>query len=155
MPPASSASATESKAQPPSPIIASFWLYAISAVFSLVGGIWVFSDKQRVADVLHKDSPSLTTAQLHDKANDVAAVALGAAVIGFLLYLFFAAKLKAGRNWARIVLTVLVVIDTILLATNDGTMRLEYAGIALSVVATILAYLSASNAYIRATKLRR
>jgi predicted membrane channel-forming protein YqfA (hemolysin III family) len=145
---------TEPKAQPPGAITASFWLYLIGALVGIIGGILVFSDKQRIIDAVHKSNPNLTDSQVHSTANVATAIALGFAIVAFLLYLLFAAKLRAGRNWARIVLTVLVILNVLSLVTNKGTMGVEYVGTVLSVIATILAYLPASNAYIKATKAR-
>jgi hypothetical protein len=61
---------------------------------------------------------------------------------------------RAGRGWARIVLTILVVLNVLSLFNNEGTMGVEYVGTALSVIATVLSYLPASNAYIKASKAR-
>jgi hypothetical protein len=52
------------------------------------------------------------------------------------------------------VLTILVVLNVLSLFTNEGTMGVEYVGTALSVIATVFAYLPASSAYIKATKAR-
>jgi predicted membrane channel-forming protein YqfA (hemolysin III family) len=155
LPSAPPVTVTESKVPPPGTITASFWLYLIGAVVGIIGGILVFSDKQRIIDAVHKSNPNLTDAQLHDTANVATVIALAFAIIAFLLYLLFAAKLRSGRNWARIVLTILVILNVLSLVTNKGTMGVEYVGTVLSVIATILAYLPASNAYIKATKARR
>jgi hypothetical protein len=145
---------TEPQPRPPGSITASFWLYIISALVGIVGGILVFSDKQRIIDAVHKSNPKLTDTELHNTANVATAIALGFAVVAFLLYLLFAAKMRAGRNWARIVLTILVILNVISLVTNKGTLGVEYVGTVLLVIATVLAYLPASNAYIKATKAR-
>jgi predicted histidine transporter YuiF (NhaC family) len=157
LPSAPPITATESTAKvpPPGTITAAFWLYIIGAVVGIIGGVLVFSDKQRIIDAVHKSNPKLTDAQVHDTANAATVIALAFAIIAFLLYLLFAAKLRSGRNWARIVLTILVILNVISLVTNKGTMGVEYVGTVLSVIATILAYLPASNAYIKATKARR
>ena len=155
LPSAPPVTVSESKVQPPGTITASFWLYIIGAVVGTIGGILVFSDKQRIIDAIHKSNPHLTATEVHDTANIVAMIALAFAIIAFLLYLLFAAKLRSGRNWARIVLTILVILNVISLVTNQGTMGVEYVGTVLSVIATILAYLPASNAYIKACKARR
>jgi hypothetical protein len=156
LPSAPPIAATESqpKVQPPGTITASFWTYLLGAVVGAIGGILVFSDKQRIIDAVHKSNPKLTDAQLHDTANVATVVALVFAVIALLLYLLFAAKLRSGRGWARIVLTILVVLNVLSLFTNEGTMGVEYVGTALSVIATVFAYLPASSAYIKATKAR-
>jgi hypothetical protein len=140
----------ESKPQPPGTITASFWLYLLGALIGIIGGILVFSDKQRMIDAVHKSSPNLTDAQVHNTANIAVAIALGVSIVGLLLYLLFAVKLRAGRNWARIVLTILVILNVVSLFTSTGTMGVEYVGTVVSVIATILAYLPASNAYMKA-----
>jgi hypothetical protein len=84
------------------------------------------------------------------------------------LYLFFAFKMYAGRNWARIVLTVLGALGVLSAVTpttgsvtvNGQTFAATSYGInwvsgILAVVAIVLMYLPQSNVYFREAKAHR
>lgn len=90
-------------------------------------------------------------------------------VVGFVaLYVLFAAKMYLGRNWARIVLTVLAALailtgvtaqasvtvnGVVYGASTSDSLRWVQAGV--GVLALILMYLPASGAYFAAVRARR
>ena len=97
--------------QRPKEVDTSFWLWIGSMVVSLLGAILTFSQfddirQQAIDDALRAD-PTLDP-QFFESAFEIALVV--GLVFGLLvvaLELFFLFKMRAGRNWARIVLTVL------------------------------------------------
>jgi hypothetical protein len=143
------------KPQPPGTINASFWLYIAGTVVGIIGTIFVASDKQRIIDSIQKSNHQLSGSQLNTAANVALVLAVVFAVVWTVLYLLFAVKLRAGRNWARIVLTILFVLNVLSLVANQGTQGVEYIGTVLLAAATVLAYLPASNAYFASCKTPR
>ncbi|MBQ9917567.1 MAG: hypothetical protein IJO71_10285 [Microbacterium sp.] len=63
-----------------------------------------------------------------------------------LVQLFVVFKMRAGRNWARIVLTALAVLQIAGVVAGDTG---GWIGLAAAAVATVLMYFPASNAYFR------
>jgi hypothetical protein len=148
----------------PRPVNTAYWLYVVGAVLGLVGFV--------VSLIL---LPSVVSAAEHQfqaqdtKGVDVHAVALGAAIGGavfggliavafFVLTVVFAAKMRKGRNWARIVLLVFAVLHVLGLAglatgnTSALSAVLSLLVAIASAVAAVLSFLPESNAWFRAAK---
>jgi hypothetical protein len=144
---------------PPSTIVAAFWGYVIAAIAGLLGGLIVLGSKQAIVDALRtanvQNGSKLTEAQIDQFANVGIVAALVIAVIVALLYVLFAFKLKAGRNWARILLTVIAVFALISLLIGQGGNPVGFIGELAAVIAAVLSYLPASNAYFAAMKTAR
>lgn len=88
--------------------------------------------------------------------NGVKLASIVVAVIFVGLYLLFAMKMRAGRNWARIVLTVLSALSIVSAASRATSSQLfGWIGAALAVVAIVLMFLPASSAYFAASKAAR
>jgi hypothetical protein len=77
------------------------------------------------------------------------AIAVGVAAVIALFYLWLAFRLKAGRNWARVVLTIVTLLQVASLFVTRGDSVVGYAGCAVAVLATVLSYLPPSESYIR------
>ncbi|MFR9730306.1 hypothetical protein ACL03H_13850 [Saccharopolyspora sp. MS10] len=74
----------------------------------------------------------------------VASVAMS--VISLLVYLWLSWKLRAGRNWARIVLAVFAVLHlSVLFGPADAE---SYIGLGLALLGLVLSFLPASSRYI-------
>ncbi|HEX3783488.1 MAG TPA: hypothetical protein VHX38_27810 [Pseudonocardiaceae bacterium] len=143
---------------PPTEITVSFWGWLLSAVVVVVGGLLTLGQKQQIIDALNKidTNAALKGVSVQSQAQTAIILAVVLAVIIALLYALFAVKLRAGRNWARIVLTVIAVLNLINLLTNSDTASLlSYIGEVVSVIAAVFSYLPKSNAYIRESKRAR
>jgi hypothetical protein len=143
---------------PPREILGAFWGYVIAAVAGLVSGLLILGSKQEIADALRNANTQgtrLTETQIDQAATITMIIALVISVVFALLYLLFAFKLKAGRNWARIVLTIIAVLALISLVAGSGGTIAGYIGEVAAVVAAVLSYLPNSNAYIAAAKAAR
>ncbi|MBO0814661.1 MAG: hypothetical protein J2P30_05855 [Actinobacteria bacterium] len=111
----------------------------VSAVSLIVGLATVGS----LRDALHKSDPSLTPTQLHNLQTVVVAGSVAIGLISIGLWVWMALTCKAGKNWARIVSTVLFVLDTLFLLLG-----LARAGAAASSLVSILTWLIGLGAVI-------
>ncbi len=142
------------------------WLiYLLAAVAAVVGIVLVVTSNvwnQAINDAAAQNS-NVNVQSLINSAK-VITVAIG--VIFAALFLFFDFMMRAGRNWSRIVLTVLSALSILSAFGASASSRVTVNGHvysassstgigwaqgALSVLAIILMYLPASNAYFRAS----
>ena len=134
-------------------------LAALGIVLSLTSNIW----DQAVA--AGANTSGLDTRTLVNTAK-IATVVVGVILLG--LYLLFAFKMRAGRNWARIVLTVLSALSILSSARGSSSVTVNgttyssstsqatgWIGTVLAIVAIVLMFLPASNAYFNASKAAR
>lgn len=138
----------------PREVVISFWIWAATAALLFVGAILFILNRDTVAQAL-RQSPNggqLTAQQLEQAAS--VAVGVGAAILLIIaaLYLLFAFKAKAGRNWARITLTVLTALNALSALSGTSGGVANYIGLILAIVAVVLLYLPPSNAYFNAMK---
>lgn len=140
----------------PREIMASFWCFVGAAVIVLIGGLLTTGNKQAILDKLRTtNTTNLTESQLESVASTAVVIAVVVTVIIAGLYVLFAFKLRAGRNWARIVLTIVAVIDLLGLVTGQGGVAVGYIGALAAIVGCVLSYLPNSGAYINAVKASR
>ncbi|MGW4490109.1 hypothetical protein ACWEOE_40620 [Amycolatopsis sp. NPDC004368] len=137
----------------PGTILGAFWLYLISTLVAVVGAIFLVVNKQDLVDAIRTaDQGQATDQQIQQTANVGLWVAVAIAVVIALVYAGLAAKLKAGKNWARIVLAILTVLQVLSLIIGRGGTALGYLSAVAAVIALILAFLPQSNAYIAARR---
>jgi hypothetical protein len=79
----------------------------------------------------HEGKAQLTTAQIHSLANGFVGLLVAGGVVGILLWLWMAWANNRGSNWARIVATVLFVLDTIAVFLEAGRASVSLIVIAL------------------------
>lgn len=140
---------------PPTEIMAAFWCYIVAAVVTVVGGLLVLGSRQQIMDAVRNagTGSNLTSQQLDDAANFAIGFAVVLSLVFAGLYVLFAFKLRAGRNWARIVLTVIAALELLsLLTSNGGGSALRYIGDLAAIVGAVLSYLPNSNAFFAAVK---
>ncbi|MEV0676579.1 hypothetical protein AB0I60_08645 [Actinosynnema sp. NPDC050436] len=137
----------------PKEVQVSFWIWIAGAALSAIGGLLAFTQRDAIAELL-RGAPQ--TANLPQDEFDalVSANIMITAVVGLVfagLYVLFAFKARAGRNWARVVLAVLTalgLLSTLLVgATISGLLTSL-----ISVVAVVLLYLPNSKAYFDSAK---
>ena len=136
---------------PPREIVISFWCYVAAAVIVLIGGLLYLGAKQALLDTLRSNNTGgLTESQLQTAANLAIGFFVVSAVIIAGLYLLFAYKLRAGRSWARIVLTIIVALHLLILIFILGGTLVSYIGALAAIAGCGLSYLSNSRAYLTA-----
>ncbi|MEV4599855.1 hypothetical protein AB0K15_20955 [Amycolatopsis sp. NPDC049253] len=144
---------TEYDNRAPGTVLGAFWLYLVSTVVAIVGVVVLVTNKQTIVDAIgNADRGRLTDAQIRQAANVGLWVAVAIAVVIALIYLWLAFKLKAGRNWARITLAILTLLQIASLVAGRGGTALGYLSAAAAVVALVLAFLPPSNAYLSAAR---
>ncbi|MEV6832004.1 hypothetical protein [Amycolatopsis sp. NPDC051102] len=159
--PQSSASApTGQPAAParPGTVEAAFWAFLASTVIGLIGGLLIFANRDGIArslrDANRERNGNLTDAQIDQAVNIGMITAVVIAVIIAALYLLFAFKLRAGRNWARIVLTVLTGLQLLSVLIGQSTIG-SFVAVFAAVVGVVLSFTGPSNAYFASLKAPR
>ncbi len=140
----------------PTPVQVSFWIWIASAVLTVLGGLLVLTQRDEMLALLRQQpgATSLTEQQLQATVNLTLGVSVVIYVVIGLLYVLFAVKMRAGRNWARIVLTVLTVLS--LLSLAQGTIDVVgLIGVLAAVVAVVLLYLKPANDYFNLVRRQR
>jgi hypothetical protein len=132
---------------PPATIIAAFFGFLASTVSAVADGLFILNSRAGIAAALRTSNPAMSQEQL-DRATVLAqALPIAIAAVVAIVYLWLSFKLKRGRNWARVTLTVFTLLQAAsLLATQSAWAGYVSCGVA--VVATIFSYLPPSNRYI-------
>jgi hypothetical protein len=111
----------------------------LSTILQSFGGDAFVKEYQRAA-------AGQPTAQVDPNTLKTAFI-VGVVIVG-LLMLFFAWKMRSGRNWARIVLTVLAVLGLLFQASSVGLSEpLALIGVLITIVGLVFMYMPAANAY--------
>jgi len=157
-PPPINTGAAVAPTTPPTEIVGAFWAYLVAAITWLIGGLLVIGQKQQIVDSLrdaNNQGGALTESQIETAANVGVVLVVIVAVVISALYALFAFKLKAGRNWARIVLTVLAALALISLLLGTGGNIVSYIGQFAAIVAAVLSFMPSSSAYIAQVRASR
>jgi cation transport ATPase len=140
------------ESRPPVPVQVAFWIWVASAVLSVVSAVLTPRQKGDIINALNNSKPQgLPPSQYQQYANTLITVSVVTLVLFAALYLFFAYKVRAGRNWARMTLTVLMVIG-VAYDAYTGTLLSSGIGLLISAVAVILVYFPSASAYFAANK---
>ncbi|HEY8719523.1 hypothetical protein [Pengzhenrongella sp.] len=140
----------------PADVQKSVRLWFASFAVGLVGGILVFAltDQGAAIQKAMNANPSLTSAQAKSAITMSLVGALVGAIIGLGIQVFLVFKMKAGRNWARIVLTVWVslsVLGSLAVAAMGSSSGLgvvvQVVQVLLVVAAGVFMFRPAANAY--------
>lgn len=128
----------------PGTVTAAFWLWIVEAVLSVIFGIVVVA--------VAAATPAV--ADLSGSQRDSAVgVLIGVAVVFIVVAVvrgLIAFAMRRGRNWARIVLTVLAALSIVATVLQGGGAGwLLWLSVVLAVVAVVLMFVPASNAWFR------
>lgn len=168
--PYGAAGAPASKPSRPGAVTGSFLLWVLGAVAAVVSIVILVNspDWDRiVADAVRNNPDGFNGVTPQQLVNTVKGILIGVFVVFALLYVFFAFMMWNGRNWARIVLTVLGalgIIGSFTPSTTSGSITIDnttyttttssynwITGV-LTLIAIVLMYLPAANAYFRDSK---
>lgn len=145
----------QARSAPPAEVLTSVKLWFASILVGLLGGVLVFAltdQSAQVQTMRDADTSGLTDAQLQTAVTIGLVSILVITLIVLALQIFFVLKMKAGRNWARIVLTVLAGVSVLsslaALAQGFGIgTAVNLISLALLIGAVVFMFRPASNAY--------
>ncbi|QTE28283.1 hypothetical protein [Pengzhenrongella sicca] len=140
---------------PPADVLLSVKLWFASILVGLVGGILVFalSDQtQAIADLRASNASGLTEDQIESAVTLGITIALVLAVVMLALQVFFVFKMRAGRNWARIVLAILGGLSILSSLTSLASAMtvgsaINFVSLLLLIAAMVFMFRPTANAY--------
>ncbi len=151
---------------PPGSVKGAFIIYLVAALLAALGIVLTLTSN--VWDQALAASGNTSSIDTHTLVNTVKIITVVVGVIFLGLYLLFAFKMRAGRNWARIVLTVLSALSIASASSSSAQVTVNntvyqsssnqvssWIGALLAVIAIVLMFLPASNAYFAASKAAR
>jgi hypothetical protein len=134
--------------KPPTQVIASFWILIASAALRVViAAITLASWNSIIDQQLRNPLPANTTAaQARDAFQNYLTYNIVLDVVFGGLYVLFAYRIRAGRNWARLTMTAIVVIFGLfdILGRTDG---ITLISVIVELVAVALLYMRGSKEY--------
>jgi hypothetical protein len=139
--------------QPPTLVVASFWMLLVSAaVWFLIAVSSVVSWNSEVNTLLQQPRPANTTlAQALGTIHEYLIVNLALDGVVALLYLLFAFMVRSGRNWARLTITGIVALFAVFGVLN-GTNLYSLIIVLIGLVAVGLLYPRRAKEYFAAVK---
>ena len=148
--------APAAKPSPPGTVTGALIIYVVAAAAAVVGGLLVLNSNVWNDIAANANGTAISVGTLKG-------VAIGTVIVIAALYLFFAFMMWGGRNWARIVLTVLSALNIASALQSrsvsangqtytTGNAGISFGGAALAVVAIVLMFVGRSNPYFRASK---
>lgn len=141
------------KIQVPNNVVIAFWTWIASAVLSLVDLVLHFPSKQdMLAATRQLDTGGLTQQQIEQAASIAVVVGIVLSIVVALLYVLFAWKMRSGKNWARVTLTLLTAFQVIMALGVGGG---GWIALAICCLGVLAMYLPSSNAYFLAVRKRR
>jgi len=85
----------------------------VRAVIGLLGIVLVFAVKDDIRQAIQDSDHDLSASDADTATNLAIGIAFVLAVLIFLFYVWLAAKIRRGRNWARIVTIVIAALGVI------------------------------------------
>ncbi|MEO7125617.1 MAG: hypothetical protein ABI382_08555 [Nakamurella sp.] len=164
--------ATPSPTRPPTVSLAfALWMVILLVTVASSALLFTGSYYDEFAAAINAAGMSSTESDIAMQFGKTFLITIGLVglAISLFIYLFFGFKMRSGRNWSRIVLTVLgglsvlagaagnsaASFSTVRLAQPEGAVILGWVGVALAAAAIIAMYMPASNTYFRESKLAR
>ncbi|MEU3648136.1 hypothetical protein AB0E59_32475 [Lentzea sp. NPDC034063] len=145
--------AATGRTTPPRTVNAAFAGFLVSCVFAVTSIGVLAGTHDDLVDALRASGTQMTEEQLQSAATITQVTFAGVALVIALVQLWLAFKVRAGRNWARIVLTVFTVVQVGSLFVGQGSPTLPaYGGALVAALAVVASYLPASNEYFDAVK---
>jgi ABC-type transport system involved in cytochrome bd biosynthesis fused ATPase/permease subunit len=135
------------KPKPPIPreIHVAFWVWVLSTVLSSVLQIL---DSKAFVEILRKQMAAASSPEVQFDQGTAMTIYIIAVVAVAALMLLFAWKMRAGRNWARVVLAVLAVLGLWNQARSVGLSEpLAVVGALITATALVFMFVPAAHAY--------
>ncbi|GAA3684029.1 hypothetical protein GCM10022267_83580 [Lentzea roselyniae] len=125
-------------------------------MLSVIGALFGFTQRDTLLEEVRTrpDAGQFSEAQLDTLVTTSLIVGVVIALVLAGLFVLFAFKARAGRNWARIILTILTVLGVLALAIGGFSVA-GVVSTVMTVVAAVLLFLPASNQYFAAPHTRQ
>ncbi|MBO0840876.1 MAG: hypothetical protein J2O49_08660 [Sciscionella sp.] len=144
------------KPQPPKEVRYSFWLWIAGAALTVAGIPLLYLQKDSLYATVWQtygtagQAQRLTAEQIRQVVNLTLGVSTVVLIVFAGLYVLFGYKMLAGRNWARVTLTVLTVISVVAqLASGSAG---GWIGLVVSIGGAALMYTHRANEYFGTTR---
>lgn len=120
------------KPSPPRRVVLARWLWIAGTALWIVRAVLQLADRRMLIDQLRRMAPELSQSEVDAAANSGILLSLVFALLIGAVGLLLAQRMLEGRNWARVLVTVVTafsVVSTALmlvgLATAGSTLRVE------------------------------
>jgi hypothetical protein len=140
---------------PPSSVLNAVRLMFVGAAFAVVSAIVAISTKSTIKSKIAAKNPDFDAQKLNTAVNVTIGTIVVFGIIGIILFIWLALKVRKGRNWARIVTWVLTGLGIITalgsLAQNvaGATRVVDLIGGVLDVAIVVLLMQKTSNAFFK------
>lgn len=129
-----------------------FWLYLVTALIHIISIIVSATQlpqaKQAAQDAIDRTGGSTNGIDVNAVVQASFAVSIVVGVLFIIAFVVFDLLMRRGANWARIVLLIITILG--LTGVVGGVVAI--LGVLASIVAAVLTFLPASNAWFRAVK---
>lgn len=150
------------KPAPPVTLVLAFWGWVLTAAVRLFGAVVAIVTRQGVVDALNAanvpadaQSQPLPEDKIQLTANLIVGANVAVSVLFAGLFILFAWKLRAGRNWARILLIFAALVDLVLFVQSGDFSLISVFSAVVAVATIVLSYLPASTRYIADVRAQR
>lgn len=130
--------------QTPSTVKISFWIILLGLIADVVFAIIILT----AGISLMNSGESGTLEGYAVSGGMLLTVSIGALVLA-LIELLVLSRMKAGRNWARIVVSILEILSIAAVVTQPHP--IGWVALVLSIIALVLMWVPTSNAYFRSS----
>ncbi|HEX3783874.1 MAG TPA: hypothetical protein VHX38_29780 [Pseudonocardiaceae bacterium] len=145
--------AAEASPRPPVTVVVAFWVWIAAAVLVLVRVVLTLGQKNEIVNELRANPPKGIAASTYPQvAQTLIDVQVLLFVLAALFFVFFAYKVRAGRNWARLTITIVTVVGVVYTALYSGLDWETGISLLISVIPVVLINLPPSTAYFAARK---
>lgn len=143
---------------PPRTIQYAFWGWLVIAAIRIYGAVDAIATRQDTVDILNganganvpsgPRSTPLPESQIQSAANFIVGTDVVVSLLFAALFVLFAFQLRAGRNWARILLIFAAIVDLLLFVQSGAYSVLSILAALVSLTTIVLSYLRPSTDYV-------
>lgn len=125
----------------PIPVWIACGIWVLSAIIFIVFSLLTLGQQNQILDTVRRQHPAgIAPSQYGTYVHTVIVTSVVVGVLFGLLYLGFAWFVFAGKNWARIAVTIFTLIG-VAYDLYAGASSANYVGLLIGVVAVVLVYL--------------
>jgi len=127
----------------PLPVRLSFWIWMLSAAALTVSAGLLLVQRGDIITQTQRHNPAATPEQVVAAVNRSLAWTIGLYLVCAVVYVVLALRMRAGRNWARVALAVIMVLG-LMQQMSAGTSSI---GTLMAIAAVLLMYLPSVGDY--------